>query len=122
MLSVRPIARALSFVVLLALTGGAGLALSEGTAAPRDARPNILLAIADDWGWPHAGAYGDPAGRTPPFERPPREGGSAGGLRGRGGAPGPPGPGGRTETPAGPEYSSLEAFLDARPRDRPFCY
>ena len=32
-------------------------------------RPNILLAIADDWGWPHAGAYGDPVVRTPTFDR-----------------------------------------------------
>ena len=22
-------------------------------------RPNILFCLADDWGWPHAGAYGD---------------------------------------------------------------
>ena len=22
-------------------------------------KPNILFAIADDWGWPHAGSYGD---------------------------------------------------------------
>jgi arylsulfatase A-like enzyme len=31
--------------------------------------PNILFAIADDWGWPHAGAYGDPVVRTPTFDR-----------------------------------------------------
>ena len=31
--------------------------------------PNILFAIADDWGWPHAGAYGDPVVRTPAFDR-----------------------------------------------------
>jgi uncharacterized sulfatase len=24
-----------------------------------DKRPNILLAVADDWSWPHAGVYGD---------------------------------------------------------------
>lgn len=41
-------------------------------AAP--SRPNILLAIADDWSWPHAGAYGDPAVRTPTFDRLAREG------------------------------------------------
>ncbi len=33
------------------------------------ARPNILFCIADDWGWPHAGAYGDRAVRTPAFDR-----------------------------------------------------
>ncbi len=32
-------------------------------------RPNILLAIADDWGFPHAGCYGDPVVRTPTFDR-----------------------------------------------------
>jgi len=32
-------------------------------------RPSILLAIADDWGWPHAGIYGDPVVRTPVFDR-----------------------------------------------------
>ncbi len=34
-----------------------------------DSRPNILFAIADDWGWPHAGAYGDPVIKTPTFDR-----------------------------------------------------
>jgi N-sulfoglucosamine sulfohydrolase len=37
-------------------------------------RPNILLAIADDWSWPHAGAYGDPTVKTPVFDRIAREG------------------------------------------------
>lgn len=37
-------------------------------------RPNILLCIADDWSWPHAGAYGDPVVRTPSFDRVAREG------------------------------------------------
>jgi N-sulfoglucosamine sulfohydrolase len=37
-------------------------------------RPNILFAIADDWGWPHAGAYGDPVVQTPVFNRVAREG------------------------------------------------
>jgi arylsulfatase A-like enzyme len=40
----------------------------------RGDRPNILFAIADDWGWPHAGAYGDPVVRTPTFDRLAREG------------------------------------------------
>jgi N-sulfoglucosamine sulfohydrolase len=34
-----------------------------------DERPNILVAIADDWGWPHAGAYGDRFVKTPTFDR-----------------------------------------------------
>ena len=37
-------------------------------------QPNILLAIADDWSWPHAGAYGDPTVKTPNFDRTAREG------------------------------------------------
>ncbi len=37
-------------------------------------RPNILLVIADDWSWPHAGAYSDPVARTPAFDRVAREG------------------------------------------------
>ena len=47
-----------------------------GFAATSDAddRPHILLAIADDWGWPHAGVYGDQAVPTPTFDRLAREG------------------------------------------------
>lgn len=37
-------------------------------------RPNILFMIADDWGWPHAGVYGDPVVQTPTFDRLAREG------------------------------------------------
>ncbi len=37
------------------------------------ARPNIVLAIADDWGWPHAGAYGENVA-TPTFDRLAKEG------------------------------------------------
>ncbi len=33
------------------------------------ARPNILFCLADDWGWPHAGAYGDEVVKTPAFDR-----------------------------------------------------
>jgi arylsulfatase A-like enzyme len=37
-------------------------------------RLNILVAIADDWSFPHAGAYGDRTVRTPNFDRIAREG------------------------------------------------
>lgn len=37
-------------------------------------RPNILFAFADDWGWPHAGAYEDPVVKTPAFDRLAKEG------------------------------------------------
>lgn len=42
--------------------------LSTSTNAA-DPQPNILLAIADDWGWPHAGVYGDQVVRTTTFDR-----------------------------------------------------
>lgn len=37
-------------------------------------RPNFLVAVADDWAWPHAGAYGCPFVKTPSFDRVCREG------------------------------------------------
>lgn len=51
------------FFVLLLLTASAISA----------ERPNILFAIADDWG-PHASAYGTPWIKTPAFDRVAREG------------------------------------------------
>ncbi len=59
----------LSLVVLLLVLGGSGVSLQAD-----DDRPNILFAIADDWGWPHASAYGDPVVKTPTFDRVAREG------------------------------------------------
>ena len=53
-------------VMLLPLT------LSAQSASQN--RPNILFCIADDWGWPHAGAYGDAVVKTPAFDRIAREG------------------------------------------------
>jgi N-sulfoglucosamine sulfohydrolase len=57
---------------------------SQGEEAPAEseisspqsqsAPPNILLCLADDWGWPHAGAYGDEVVQTPAFDRIAREG------------------------------------------------
>ncbi len=47
------------------------LVIAAGRAAER---PNILFCMADDWGWPHAGAYGDPVVKTPTFDRLAREG------------------------------------------------
>ena len=45
-------------------------------AAPAVAadRPNILFVIADDWGWPHAGAYGCDWVETPNFDRVAKQG------------------------------------------------
>ena len=36
--------------------------------------PNIIFCLADDWGWPHAGVYGDAAVKTPNFDRIANEG------------------------------------------------
>lgn len=36
--------------------------------------PNIIFCLADDWGWPHAGVYGDQAVKTPNFDRLANEG------------------------------------------------
>lgn len=54
----------------LALTSS----LNASEAGGKETRPNILFAIADDWGWPHAGPYGDPVVKTPAFDRIAKEG------------------------------------------------
>ncbi|MEQ8704549.1 MAG: GH92 family glycosyl hydrolase [Phaeodactylibacter sp.] len=41
---------------------------------PAQNTPNILVLIADDWSYPHAGIYGDPVVQTPNFDRLAREG------------------------------------------------
>jgi arylsulfatase A-like enzyme len=65
--------RRLAFAVFCPLLGALGLrAATAPTAAP--ARPNILLILADNWRYPHAGALGDPLARTPAFDRVAREG------------------------------------------------
>ena len=46
----------------------------ESPPAGSDDPPNILFVIADDWSWPHAGAYGDRVVQTPGFDRVAREG------------------------------------------------
>jgi len=48
---------------------GALILLATGCKEEAVQGPNILFAIADDWGWPHAGAYGDPVVQTPAFDR-----------------------------------------------------
>lgn len=54
-----------------ALAGlGATAAALVGCGSPRPPRrPNILVAIADDWSWPHAGVGGYDAVSTPVFDR-----------------------------------------------------
>lgn len=47
---------------------------SNGVAAEEGRRPNILLAIADDWSYGHASIYGSGFVETPNFDRLAREG------------------------------------------------
>jgi len=54
------------FVVLVSILVGCG--------AEAPPQPNVVFAIADDWGWPHAGVYGDKVVETPAFDRLAREG------------------------------------------------
>lgn len=61
-------------VLLLGMWSTAALSRCEVLSEERVQRPNILFAIADDWGWPHAGAYGDPVVKTPTFDRIAKEG------------------------------------------------
>lgn len=50
------------------------LILGAATSAEGADRPNILLAIADDWSHPHASAYGCKFVNTPAFDRVAKEG------------------------------------------------
>lgn len=60
-----------TFTLMMA---GLAAALAVATAAEQPACPNILLAVADDWSYPHAGAYGCKWVKTPAFDRVAREG------------------------------------------------
>jgi N-sulfoglucosamine sulfohydrolase len=65
--------------------GNAAVAVGAGTAAALTGcqtaqqssgpkRPNFLFIFADDWSYPHAGAYGDEGIKTPVFDQLAREG------------------------------------------------
>ncbi|MGI9469167.1 MAG: sulfatase family protein, partial [Rubripirellula sp.] len=47
---------------------------AEPTTHDIDARPNIVVLIADDWSWPHASVLGSKAIKTPNFDRVANEG------------------------------------------------
>ena len=68
-------------IVCLAWTASAAtgviigkLATRRANAGAQPSRPNILVIIADDWSYPHAGVYGDKVVKTPNFDRVAREG------------------------------------------------
>lgn len=56
------------------LVAAIGTVAAAGADANPPQRPNILVVMADDWSWPHAGALGDPVVKTPHFDRVAREG------------------------------------------------
>ncbi|MCP4641521.1 MAG: sulfatase [bacterium] len=75
---VRPLSRR-RFLGQSIVAASAATGLACATSTPREAatdqtRPNILFAIADDWSWPHAGAYGARGVSTPAFDRVAKEG------------------------------------------------
>ena len=71
----NPTRAAFCLLTVLLAVAGAGFALRAHDQAPQSSRrPNILFAIADDWSYPHASAYGDPTVSTPTFDRIAREG------------------------------------------------
>ncbi len=62
-------------IKVLALTMGAIYAASPAEGVPpTPSRPNILFAIADDWSYGHASAYGCRWVKTPGFDRVAKEG------------------------------------------------
>lgn len=63
------IRRVLAYAVLAAIAQGFARAQPSAPA-----KPNILFALADDWGYGHAGAYGCTWVKTPAFDRIAREG------------------------------------------------
>lgn len=48
--------------------------LASKQSASSEERPNIVVLMADDWSYPHAGELGDPVVQTPGFDRVAREG------------------------------------------------
>jgi len=63
----RSFLKALGISVTASMVPGCRLQSSFSAKPPK--RPNILFCIADDWGWPHAGAYGDRVVKTPTFDK-----------------------------------------------------
>ena len=69
-MTIRPI-----LLMIGLLLGGFPLqAQPQRTTGKKHSRPNILFAIADDWGYGHAGAYGASWVTTPAFDRVARAG------------------------------------------------
>src|SRR5215218_9529314 len=63
-----------SRIVWLVLLVAAPAVIRDTRAVAAPSAPNVLVCIADDWSWPHAGAYADRVVKTPTFDRVAREG------------------------------------------------
>jgi arylsulfatase A-like enzyme len=50
------------------------LVLTAPALLAADTRPNVLVCVADDWSYPHAGCYGDRVVQTPNFDKVAAEG------------------------------------------------
>lgn len=61
-------------LLFVTLSAAPTIAQQRPAAQDRPRPSNILLAIADDWSYPHAGIYGDRTVATPNFDRIAREG------------------------------------------------
>ncbi len=61
-------------LALLLVAGGGQSGERAAVAQAAAAKPNLVFAIADDWSWPHAGAYGDKVVKTPAFDQVAAEG------------------------------------------------
>jgi N-sulfoglucosamine sulfohydrolase len=61
-------------LLLPALLVSSVFAVQAAEVTPPARKPNILFAIADDWGFGHAGAYGSQWVKTPAFDRVARDG------------------------------------------------
>ena len=57
----------------LAIAAAGTVVYSQETRT-EPSRPNVLLLLADNWAWPHAGACGDKSVSTPTFDRIARNG------------------------------------------------
>lgn len=64
-----PVRSVLLFLIMMGLAG-----CQTQTVNAQTDRPNILLAVADDWSYGHASAYGCKWVRTPAFDRVAKEG------------------------------------------------
>lgn len=70
----HPTRRIVLLALLLVATCGGSTVVAQDSEGKSAKRPNILFCLADDWGWPHAGALGDRVVKTPSFDRLAREG------------------------------------------------